>query len=271
MQRWLIVPLLLLTLSCAMGSNPAAEKSRINTQRDYAAIVNNEKITVPEFEQALTAAKQNLLKQSDIDFNSEEGKFILATTQRSILEDMINQRLVKQQAAQMKVTVTEEDIAKEVKELKKSFPSEKIFKETLAQENIDEVDLHQGIHDRLIAEKIKALVAKDIEVSDREVSNFMKQNTQLLNNQEEASSENMVSDNYTMTPQENAKSLEEAKKYLITKKQNEVYDRWFTKIKNSSKIEINPDIDEMPLPNEDNNTYPKEGVPHGNISDSDGV
>jgi hypothetical protein len=270
MQRWWIFPIILLTISCAMGSNPAEEKSRLNTQRDYAAIVNGEKITIPEFEQALSAAKQNLLKQSDIDFTSEEGKFILATTQRSILEDMINQRLIKQQAAHLKIIVSNKDIEQEIQKLKKSFPSEKLFKETLVQENIDEQDLHQGIHDRLIAEKIKAIVAKDVEVSDREVSNFIKQTTVLFKEQEEVVSENAVSDNYIMTPQENAQSVEEAKKYLITKKQNEVYERWFGKLKKSSKIEINPDIDDMPVPEEQN--FQQEGVPqHGNISGINGV
>lgn len=127
---------------------------------EFAARVNDEVITMAEFNQAVQAAKDNLLRQGDIDFTTEEGKFILATTQRSILDDLINQRLIRQQAAKMNITVTEEDIRQEIAQLKKGFPSEKLFLETLAEENISENDLKQGIRERLIIEKIKKALTK---------------------------------------------------------------------------------------------------------------
>jgi hypothetical protein len=264
---------LLLSVPYAVGPNPPQAKNQpIKTQYDYAAVINGEKISMPEFEQSLQSAKDNLLKQSDIDFESEEGKFILATTQRSILDDLINQKLVKQQADKMNVTVAPEEIAKEIQQLKKSFPSDRLFKETLSEENVNEQELEQGVHDRLIVEKIKKILAKDLEVSDREVNNFVKQNSLVFKTEESPSlnGEEDVSANYRPTFQDNEKSREEAHKYLLTKKQNEIYERWFSKIKKNSKIEVNPDLEEQNAIQNDEN-YQKEGLPHGNISGLDGV
>ncbi|MDR1453832.1 MAG: SurA N-terminal domain-containing protein [Candidatus Margulisbacteria bacterium] len=203
----------------------------------YAALVNGEAIPLAEFEAVLASAKITLVDQSSIDLESEEGKFILATTQRSIIDDMINQTLVRQQAAKMNIAVTSADVQEEIARLRAGFPSQKLFEETLAQEHIDSAELADGIRSRLVAEKIKKTLAPKTAVSDKELNSFLESNQELFADQDESS---------------------EAKKYLIRKKENEIYDRWFAKIRGAARVEINPDIlssdepaldiDQKPLP-----------------------
>lgn len=292
---------------------------------DIAARVNDEIITMTEFNQAVLSAKDNLLKQGDIDFTTQEGKFILATTQRSILEDLINQRLIRQQAAKMNILITDEDILQEIIQLKKGFPSEKLFLETLAEENINETELKQGIRERLIIEKIKKALTKKIDVSDRELGGFLKQNKAFLSQPQRmqfkqivvgskidaekviarlkkgeqfsavakevsldpmskdaggnigfiepgalsleveksifALKEGELSDiletdeGYTIfkcsqvlssDDADTKQSMSEAKKYLMNRKLNEIFEKWFAKVKLEAKTEISTEIEDAP-------------------------
>jgi hypothetical protein len=212
----------------------------------YAALVNGETIPLAEFETVLTTAKTALIDQNSIDLESEEGKFILATTQRSIIDDMINQTLVRQQAAKMRIAVTSADVQEEIARLRSGFPSQKLFEETLAQEHIDSAELFDGIRSRLVAEKIKKTLAKKIAVSDKELESFLENNQELFTDQSE-----------------NA----EARKYLIRKKENEIYDRWFAKIRGAAKIEINPDIlsSDEPALDLDSKPLPDKTISNGRV------
>jgi foldase protein PrsA len=147
-----------------------------NTAENWVAEVNDEKVTIGEFNKAIENAKANLLKQDSIDFNTEEGQFILSTTKRSIIEDLIKNKLIKQQMKKMNIEVTEQDIVDRIKALKKSFPSEKLFLETLADEGIDENELHKGIREQVIVQKIKNELTKKIVISEREINSFLKHN-----------------------------------------------------------------------------------------------
>lgn len=317
--------LLITLLACGLCSAAVSTKNN-----DVAARVNDEVITMAEFSQAVQAAKDNLLKQGDIDFTTEEGKFILATTQRSILDDLINQRLIRQQAVKMNISVTDEDIRQEIAQLKKGFPSEKLFLETLAEENINETELKQGIRERLIIEKIKKALTKKIEVSDREIGGFLKQNKTFLNQPKRMQFKQIlvgtrseaekvlerlkkgeqfatVAKEVSLDPMskdaggnigfietgvlsaevesvvfalkegelspvletdegymifkctqvlssedaDSKQAVNEAKRYLLTRKMNEIFEKWFTKIKADAKVEINPEIEETtPVPQE---------------------
>ncbi|MDR2432057.1 MAG: SurA N-terminal domain-containing protein [Candidatus Margulisbacteria bacterium] len=287
----------------------------------YAALVNGEEISLRDFETAVEAAQKTLLTQSSLDLESEEGKFLLMTTQRSILDDMINQAIIRQQARQMHIAVTSADVAAEIERLRQGFPSQKVFEETLAAENINTADLAEGVRSRLVSEKIKKELSSRLDISDKELTNFMRSNkdffiqnehrryAQILLAGEQEAEETLAElkagadfaelakarsidkqsadaggdigylelgaydpqtedvlfklqagelspvlelpEGYaifycaqiTATPPEDIdRSSSEARKYLLRKKENELFERWFTKTRNAAKIEINPDI-----------------------------
>jgi foldase protein PrsA len=349
-----LIVLINLALVLAMGQTPFRdngtatstnlELKEVQSSFDYAAMVNDEKILLKDFNEAVLNAKNNLLKQNDIDFQSEEGQFIVETTQQSILEDLINQKLIQQEAAKQNVVITTQDINTEIIELRKGFPSEKLFRETLAEENINEAELHQGVRDRLISEKLKKILAEGTTVNEKELSGFLSHNRKLFNQPRRIHLRRIVVDNqaqaekilnqlksgesfnklaqtysldlgtkdiggdigfveegalpaeinadlFNLNPSEYSRVLgtedgfviyqcvektgekdseseqskDEARKYLQTKKENEIFDKWFKKIKSKAKVEYNPElIKNLPKP---------EGKPnnggdfdHGNIT-----
>jgi len=203
----------------------------------YAAIVNGEIIPLQEFEQAVIAAQKTLTARNEIDLTSEEGKFLLMNTQRSILDDMINQLLIRQQAKQMKIEVTTADINAEIERLRKGFPSQKAFEETLAAEQINSEELFAGTRARLVSEKIKRELSTKVDISDKELNTFIYSNRDFFGDTDEAA------DFPAETVTGNTADVNsETRKYLMRKKENEVFERWFTKTRNAAKIEINPQI-----------------------------
>lgn len=169
---------------CLAGAAPVTKNQPLNplstvtSNRDYAAIVNGEKITLEEFNTSLKNAQQTLLLRDHIDFETEEGQFILATTKKSIIDDMINNRLINQQAKKMNITVSEEDIKERIANIKKGFPSQQAFIETLAEEGISEDDLRQGMKEQTVIQKIKRELTQKIIVSDKEIDRFIKHNSE---------------------------------------------------------------------------------------------
>lgn len=289
----------------------------------YAAIVNGETISMQEFEQVVDAAKKTLALYDDLDLESEEGQFLIIATQRSILDEMINNTLIKQQAKQMKISVTTADVNEEITRLRQGFPSQKAFEETLAAEYINTEELYAATRTRLVSEKIKKELSNKINISDKELSGFMHSNrdffiqnehrkyAQILVATEELAAEILakLQDNspavfadlareYSLdkqaaryggdigflelgvydqqieallfslqegelsriielpegyaifrctqviqtSPGDIDLSSNEVHKYLLRKKENELFERWFAKVRNAAKIEINSKI-----------------------------
>lgn len=313
-----------------------------NTAEDWVAMVNDEMITVAEFNKAIENAKSNLLKQDSIDFNTEEGQFILSTTKRSIIEDLIKNKLINQQMKKMNIEVSEQDIIDKIKALKKSFPSEKLFLETLAEEGISEEELRKGIRGQVIVQKIKQELTKKIVISEREINNFLKHNKEfttprrrvqlfqiitatkddaeiVLSKLNAGESFDVLAQKYSIDPvskdsggnigfieegtlepdvetavfklkegelspiiltnegfaiykctqklnPEDSQATdpkEEAKKFLISKKENEIYEKWLERVKATSKIKVNEKI----IPNINEDTQPgHDKIPNSHIS-----
>jgi len=147
---------------------------------NFAAKVNDEIIEMSTFNKMLEQAKQNLDKQSNVDYGSSEGTFILNTTKKSIINDMIDSLLIDQQAKEMNISVKEEDIVKKVADLKKGFPSQKSFSEALFESGITEKDLKISLKQQVLIEKIKKELTKKIKISDKEVKSFVQANSEFL-------------------------------------------------------------------------------------------
>ncbi|MDR1997994.1 MAG: SurA N-terminal domain-containing protein [Candidatus Margulisbacteria bacterium] len=236
----------------------------------YAALVNGTEIPLQEFNTAVENARRTLSEDNSIDLESEEGRFILATTQRSILEDLINQIIIQQQAEKMRIVVTTTDVEEEIARLRAGFPSQKLFEETLSQENINTQDLTAGVRARLVSEKIKKELAGKLDISDKELDNFLKSNRDFFAEPEEESAD--TTDNIqevSVSFSENtAQVSNEARKYLLRKKENDIFERWFARTKNSARIELNPDIlqDEFELPAEDEpQAHPDKTITNGRV------
>lgn len=78
-------------------------------QSSVAARVNGKTIPLAEFEQNVARRQAEMTKEG-INFNTSEGQAALAEMRRQILEGMIEQELIDQQAAKMGITVTDAEV-----------------------------------------------------------------------------------------------------------------------------------------------------------------
>ena len=79
-----------------------------------AALVNYRVITLKTWSQNFRAVRQFYEKQAEIDFNTEEGKSQEALIKKSVLEKMIEEKLVSRLAKKYQVEVTKEEVDQEV-------------------------------------------------------------------------------------------------------------------------------------------------------------
>ncbi|MBU0581274.1 MAG: SurA N-terminal domain-containing protein, partial [Candidatus Margulisbacteria bacterium] len=119
---------------------------------DFAAKVNEQIITISDFERSFESAKKQLAQQEAVDFNSDEGELLLAATKRSILEEMVDFALLKQGAVELGIEVSEKEVEERIKKVQLGFPSKAVFSEALIEDGISMEDLQQGIRQELLIE-----------------------------------------------------------------------------------------------------------------------
>lgn len=102
------------------------------------ATVNGEKITGAELSQKLNEVKANYEKQG-LDFSGDNGKNLLSSLEKEVLDQMINNKLLLQEAKKIG-TLTPEQIREKLKPFKDQFPNEEEYKNFLEQIKISEED-----------------------------------------------------------------------------------------------------------------------------------
>jgi len=102
------------------------------------ATVNGEKITSHELSQRVDEVKKSYEEQG-LDFSGDKGKTLLDSLQREVLDQMINNKLMLQEARKFG-PLTPEQVQEIIKPFKEQFPSEDEYKNFLEQIKISEED-----------------------------------------------------------------------------------------------------------------------------------
>jgi|Deesub1362A_J573_1020465.scaffolds.fasta_scaffold01688_1 foldase protein PrsA len=118
------------------------------------ATVNGEKITQAELNQRLM---------------QEAGK--------EVLDQMITEKLILQEAKKKGIKVSEEEIDKKIEEFKKQFPDEKTFRAQLKENNMTIDFLREQLKLQLIVEKI---LKDKIKVSEEDVKKYYEENKEMF-------------------------------------------------------------------------------------------
>lgn len=114
------------------------------------ATVNGEKITQAEL-------NERLMQQAG----------------QQVLNQIITEKLILQEARKKNIQIEAKDINQQIEEIKKQFPDEATFQQNLAENNMTLDYLKSQIELELI---VKKLLQKEIEVTDKEVEDYYKQN-----------------------------------------------------------------------------------------------
>lgn len=136
---------------------------------------------------------------------------------KEALDTLISETLVLQEAKKQNAAVSGEEIDQEIKKLEENFSKQgQDLNQLLSTQGISREELMEEVRFQKIVEKI---VGKDINVTDQEVSNYLKQNENLL-----------PKDSNT----EELKST--VKRQLEQQKMNEKIQSWIESLQDSAKI-----------------------------------
>ncbi len=138
------------------------------------ATVNGEPILKSEFDRRV----KSVTDQFGSIFTGDEGKEKLKDFKENVLDQLINEKLLLQEAKKKKIHVTEKEIEDGIAEVKSRFKTEDEFKEELKKQNLTERGFKSHIKEQIMVIKLIDLEVKSkIESpSESELKKFYEEN-----------------------------------------------------------------------------------------------
>lgn len=138
------------------------------------ATVNNEAIMKSEFDKMIAPVMEQYTSMAPADEQTPEKITELKT---KLINQMVDDRLLKQEAKKRKLKVTKRDIDQGVAQVKKRFPGDAEFQAELKKENISETQFIKRIEDQLVVMKLieQEIKAKTTPPTDEDVKSFYEQ------------------------------------------------------------------------------------------------
>ena len=155
-KPWLVLVSGLLAAVLVSGCSLAGEK--------WVAKVNGENISMNELDQRL-AASEALYQAQGVDFKSDQGKQMETQLKSSILERIVQGRIIAQEVRKEGLSTSDSQIKQEEASLKKNFPDEAHFQDALKQQGMTEEELLNFL---ALYQKVTA----DVKVSDADVKKY---------------------------------------------------------------------------------------------------
>lgn len=139
--------------------------------------VNGEKITKKEFDQSLYQMQRRWEQQSGMTFEGEAGQQMLDSLKEMVLEQLIAEKLLLQEAKEDGLKVKSEEVSARLAQDKQMVGNNDEFKKILQEElNLTEREYKKYLEDQLLLEKLYNQVVADVKVDETEVKNYYDQN-----------------------------------------------------------------------------------------------
>jgi parvulin-like peptidyl-prolyl isomerase len=169
----LLVPIALLALAAsACGGSDASG----DVPSDAVAVVGADTITKTEFNQLMDQAKRS--------YDQRKQKFPAAGSpeyeqlKSQAVNYLVQQSEYEQKASDLDITISDEQVDKRLKELKKQYfgGSEEKYKKQLQQQGLTEEQVRTQLHNQLLQESIFKDITGDVKVSDEDVRKYYNDN-----------------------------------------------------------------------------------------------
>ncbi|MDQ7819282.1 MAG: peptidylprolyl isomerase [Armatimonadota bacterium] len=135
-----------------------------------AASVNGEVI----YQRELDAEVDAIARQYGIDASTPDGRRQRREIARIVLDQLIDQRLILQQARLHNALPTEADVDAQVAEIRRTFPTDADFEAALAQRRLTLADLRSRLRSSLAVRRLLTRVAP-VTVSEDEVVRYFRE------------------------------------------------------------------------------------------------
>lgn len=142
------------------------------SNKNVAAKVNGEKIE----KAALDEQVAQLQKQYPDMFKGTDGEGRLLDFKQRLLDNLIDQELVAQAAKDRGIQVSDEEVNKQIEQLKAGFKDAAQFQAALKSANMTEESLKEQIRNQLMTQKIIESLSKDVKIAEKDMKSYYDKN-----------------------------------------------------------------------------------------------
>jgi len=170
------ISLLALALALAASGCGGEEASKPDVPPGAIAIVGELEIEKAEFDRLVDQAQKSFEAQEQ-DF-PEAGTPEYEDVKSSIVTSLVEEAQWAQEAAEMGIKVTDQEVTKSLDELKEQFfqGDDKKYEDELERQGLTEQQVRDEIRSRVLSEKIYNSVTKSVKVTDKEIQAYYKKN-----------------------------------------------------------------------------------------------
>jgi parvulin-like peptidyl-prolyl isomerase len=145
------------------GEMPTAATPEVTAStQGLAATVNGEPISTEDYRKQV-AQVEAFFEQEGLDLESEEGRERLAQARRQVLEQMIDQELIRQAAVEMDVSIPDAELESHIQEIVEQSGGQEQFTQSLQATATSYDDFRQMLLDQLLSEAIFNAVTTSID------------------------------------------------------------------------------------------------------------
>ncbi len=229
----------LLFTACGSPATEEPAEEEVNMGEPVAS-VNGELIYETQFQQVIERMMWTY-EQQGMDFSGEEGDELRLQVEESVLDHLIQQALLIQEAEKLNLTVSDEDVDAEFESLRSQFDTEEAFQEILDNTMFTEEELKETLKTEMTIESLLESVVEEIEVAEEDIEGMYAS----YEEQFQAQMETMEEDGEELTDEEKAAMAlppyeeikEELRLQLLQEKQQEVMMAYVDELMESSEIE----------------------------------
>lgn len=233
--------LLLIVFLLAACSAPADVDTAEVESGEVVAIVNDENIYEAEYQKVVDRMVWSY-EQQGMEFTGEDGEILLQDIRDGVIEHLIQQKVMMQEASSLGLTVTDEQVTAELEGLKAQFDTEEAFQDVLDRTMFTEQELRETLHTEMTIEALLQRSVDDITVEESEIvaryenyeAQYEAQREILEASEEEISEEEMAM--MQLPPYDDIKNDLELQ--ILQEKQQERMLVYVEELKAASEIEI---------------------------------
>jgi len=161
----------ILLLLFALGLQSQAFCQTDAAENKILAVVNDEVVTQTDLDVALSSAIEDLKK----GYSGADLQAKIEETRKEFLNQMIEDKLILQEAKRLGVTVDDAEVDGRLKEVKSRFPSEEVFYSEVERSGVSTELLKKRYRENIMMGKLVAHEVKDkIVVTPSEIESYYK-------------------------------------------------------------------------------------------------
>ncbi|WP_027364280.1 peptidylprolyl isomerase [Desulfotruncus alcoholivorax] len=129
--------------------------------KNVVASVNGEDITAQELDEQVALMKTNL-EQQGFSFEGDQGKQLEQVLRKNLVDQMIDQKLLLQDAKKRGMMPSDKEVQAEIDKLKKQLGTEADFKKFLAANGVNEPKLNDLVREQLAMKNLQEKIAAEV-------------------------------------------------------------------------------------------------------------